>query len=190
MKPTNSTFAKSFPYMLLNFLPKRYVKSILFKRTGLKSQPVQFGGKGTYNSILVIAPHDPSRLSRLSPFVNQLIQEVGSNKVHILCAQEQKDIVQSLKVELITLPLEHFKYGDKRFKAIAAHIRKSAHDLVIYLENSESYPKLFLSCVSGAEYRVGINCEKLTPFLNISLNLKSDSEFNTLFTQLKMHVGI
>ncbi len=176
--------------MLLNFLPKRFVKRYLYRKSGVKSSLIQFGGDQYYGGILVIIPDDPARIKKLTPFINQLKESVNPGILHILCAREQKSVVADIDSQLFTLPYHNFKYGDKRFKAVSKHLKKNTFDLVIYLEDTVSYPKLFLSCVTGAKYRVGINCERLTPFLNISLNLKSETEFDSLYDQLKMHVGI
>ena len=120
---------------------------------------------------LVVLPRD---MESSTVFMHRLPPAFFQN-VLFLAHESLHSLISAKRTHAIYFSDKECRYGESVFDELAKKITDFSPEVCIYLGEA-NLPRLYLVKRSGASLRIGFNCEKLYPFLNLSLSPETSDE--------------
>lgn len=170
MKPS-PYFADRFKFFFKRFASQQTLYKWFLQQAGEESGAFSFPAALTDNpKTLLFLPRD---MESASTFLHTMPQ--AWFKDVLICAHESLHaLISAKRAHAIYFSDTECRYGEIVFAEMEQKILDFAPTVCIYL-GAPFLPRLYLAKKSGAACRIGINTEKIYPFLNLCLNPEGSS---------------
>lgn len=169
---SSALFADQFRYTPLRLFPQSWLRRFFLKRSGPESGPFDYHPNlAECKKVLVFLPNQDGPLFVLLPLVLEIASGKNNDDLLILTEEKHRHLLRAIGLESYA----HFgsangmRYGESEFLSVQRRIASQEWNLCLFLRNDFKLTDLFLAKVSMATYRMGVGCESMFPFLNISL---------------------
>ena len=165
-------FADQFRFFLKRFSSKDSLFKWFLNKAGEDSPAFDFPGVFKDNpKTLVILPRD---MENAAGFLHKMPNTWFAN---VLCVAHESlhALISAKRAHAIYFSDAECRFGERVFEELETKIAEFAPTVCIYL-GQPFLPRLYLAKKSGANLRIGFNCESVYPFLNMSLTPDQLSE--------------
>ena len=165
-------FADQFRFFFKRFSSKESLFKWFLKMAGEDSAAFDFPNTLRNDpKTLVILPRD---MESAAGFLHKMPNSWFAN---VLCVAHESlhALISAKRAHAIYFSDTECRFGERVFGELEQKINEFAPSVCIYL-GQPFLPRLYLAKRSGASCRIGFNCEKFYPFLNLSLHPEQLSE--------------
>lgn len=169
-------FTDQFRFFFKRFSSPESVTRWFLKRAGNKDEAISFPeALKDLPRTLVFLPKDMKETTHFLKGLSPQFLQITKFCVH----ESLQAIISAHRAHAFYYSDTECRYGEPAFVELEKKIKEFAPKVCVYL-GEPFLPRLYLAKVSGASCRLGFNCEKLYPFLNLSLKPSSSSEAELL----------
>lgn len=174
-------FADKIHFWPFRLFSEAWIRSFFVKRSGQNTAPFSYNKDLTgIVKRLIILPHSLATLAAHLPFLLEMDRKGKPDDLKLLCDLSFLPLLKALGIEKhgIFANFAGLRYGNPDFSQLELTLQNSKFEVCIMLEESPSLLLLYLARASGAPMRLGLDCEKHYPFLNISYRSADSSPYS------------